>query len=69
MQFIENTRSRSSLIEYLRHFFIDVSIFGHHGGPPLEGGGTAASPSKGARARGKREYNGGENLTKAMEFA
>ncbi len=43
MQFIENIRSRSFLIEYFRHFFIDMSIFGHHGGPPLEGEGKAAS--------------------------
>src|SRR6185437_1356918 len=35
MQFIENTRSRSSLIEFFRRFFIDMSIFGHQGGPLL----------------------------------
>src|SRR6185437_6107806 len=43
MQFIENTRSTSSLIEYFRHFFIDMSIFGRHGGAPLEGEGKVAS--------------------------
>ena len=43
MQFIENTRSRSSLIEYFRHFFIDTSIFEHQGGAALEGEGKAAS--------------------------
>src|SRR5579859_1061755 len=36
MQIIEKTRSKSLLIEYFRRFFIDMSIFGHHGGPPLE---------------------------------
>ncbi len=34
MQFIENTRSRSSLIEFFRHFFIDMSISEHQGGAP-----------------------------------
>src|SRR6185437_3471788 len=43
MQFIENTRSRSSLIEYFRHFFIDTSIFEHQGGAALEAEGKAAS--------------------------
>src|SRR6185437_1108204 len=43
MQFIENTSSRSFLIEYSRRFFIDMSIFGHQGGPPFEGEGKAAS--------------------------
>jgi len=56
MQFIENTRSRSSLIEFFRHFFIDTSIFERQGGTPLEGEGKAASsrPARYGRASGRQ---------------
>src|SRR5579872_970429 len=52
MQFFENTRSRSSLIECFRHFFIDMSIFERQGGTPSEGEGKAAS-SRPARHGGQ----------------
>src|SRR5579872_7246532 len=52
MQFFENTRSRSSLIEFFHRFFIDTSIFERQGGTPSEGEGKAAS-SRPARHGGQ----------------
>ena len=58
MQFIENTRSRSSLIEYFRHFFIDMSIFGRHGGAPLERRTQSGVEPAGGRQAAPQERSG-----------